>query len=99
MVQRGDRVYDPSGNGYYWMARTIRDHARAATGLCYAYHEVWAAAVGDDLIVLHNGVDLRVFTLKELNRIGGRWDDGDPVLQWCEELDREPPTHPDPDQP
>ena len=88
-MHRGDWVYELDGSGRRWAYRDLASWARAANGLDDAFHRITAVIDGLQLRVQHgeNPEAVRWFSLDELNQVGGRWDDGDPVLRWCEDID------------
>jgi hypothetical protein len=90
-VRDGDRVYRLDGSGQHWEYRDLAAMARATNGMDYDGHRVRAWIDGDQLVVQHgdNPEAVRAFTADELNMIGGDWDDGDVVMRWCEEIDRQ----------
>jgi hypothetical protein len=82
------KVYCRNGTGYWWQAFPMSWHARANDGQDAAGCRVTARVEGTLLRVQH-GPDpeqSKLFSLDELNQIGGCHNDGDPVNRWLRSI-------------
>lgn len=89
MVRSGDRLFDPTDPRWSRAWHDLAWFCRANQGLDYRLHTV-RAWIEDDLLYVRHGPNpeaVRAFTIDELNQVGDFWGE-DPVLAWCEAVDR-----------